>query len=644
MAKLFLSYAREDAAIAERLARALERGDEHDVWWDRDLHGGASFGAEIEQQLKDCDAVIVLWSPAGIQSPWVRDEAAIGRDAKKLIPVSMGAAEPPIGFRQFHTIDIGPHGRASGTAIEKLRQSVERVAGPGAQPPAAQPPKQRPANFSRRKLALGGVAAALIAAAGAGVYFWLSQPTALTVAVVPAAGQGGGAADYSRAIATDMASFLSAHGNAASVLDPADPDAARATYRFSVGYSGQGPRADTSLSMGTQGEQGIVWSRSWSVPDVSAVDLKKQMSFAASRALLCALEATGDPTRPDPSVLKLFIVACSGLRGAEIYHVELERDFSQIVQQAPRFAPAWQYLAFIRAIVVTDRELNQGSVPQPLRDAALDAISHVRQLSPKSGFIPAAEGVLSSLSNWQRQLRMFDRAIALEPNEPLFYSYRSISLAHVGRMHDSLADAEKATQLDPLSAEAAGNQIFALIYAGSKDEAKDQLAADYKVWPNNKAIVQADFAYSFRYGDPQHAQQLLSKVVDEDSPVTDPSRKLLIARQDPTSANIEDAINAWRHAVQSNENLMAAYLLALGTFGKTDEAFEVVSDPNAPRFTDPQAFFRPELAAIRQDPRFMAVAAQYGLVRYWSSTGNWPDFCSDPRLPYNCKTEAAKYK
>ncbi|HEX8841793.1 MAG TPA: toll/interleukin-1 receptor domain-containing protein, partial [Sphingomicrobium sp.] len=60
MAKLFLSYAREDAAVAERLGRALERSGKHDVWWDRDLHGGASFGSEIEQQLRDCNVVLVI--------------------------------------------------------------------------------------------------------------------------------------------------------------------------------------------------------------------------------------------------------------------------------------------------------------------------------------------------------------------------------------------------------------------------------------------------------------------------------------------------------------------------------------------------------------------------------------------------------
>src|SRR5207253_5032796 len=67
MAKLFLSYAREDAATAGRLARVLERAG-HDVWWDRELHAGASFGSEIERQPKDCNVVIVRWSAGPVHS------------------------------------------------------------------------------------------------------------------------------------------------------------------------------------------------------------------------------------------------------------------------------------------------------------------------------------------------------------------------------------------------------------------------------------------------------------------------------------------------------------------------------------------------------------------------------------------------
>jgi adenylate cyclase len=100
VARVFLSYAREDAAAAKQLASGIDRAG-HQVWWDHQIQGGSRFASEIDRELKNSDAVVVLWSKTAIDSPWVQDEAAEGRDAGRLVPVMMGAEKPPLGFRQF---------------------------------------------------------------------------------------------------------------------------------------------------------------------------------------------------------------------------------------------------------------------------------------------------------------------------------------------------------------------------------------------------------------------------------------------------------------------------------------------------------------------------------------------------------------
>jgi hypothetical protein len=47
-------------------------------------------------------------------------------------------------------------------------------------------------------------------------------------------------------------------------------------------------------------------------------------------------------------------------------------------------------------------------------------------------------------------------------------------------------------------------------------------------------------------------------------------------------------------------------------------------------------------APMRADPRFMGLARKFGFVDYWRATGRWPDFCSEPGLPYDCHIEANK--
>lgn len=142
MGELFISYARADAAIAERLGIALQEAG-HLVWWDRQLAGGAQFSDEIESVLDRSDSVLVLWSEHAIASPWVRDEAAFGRDKNKLIPMRIGGVTPPLGFRQFHTIDISGWAETGGKSVPEALEGSLGGPAPTSSPPKASLTKQR---------------------------------------------------------------------------------------------------------------------------------------------------------------------------------------------------------------------------------------------------------------------------------------------------------------------------------------------------------------------------------------------------------------------------------------------------------------------------------------------------------------------
>jgi adenylate cyclase len=129
MARVFLSYAREDVDTARQLAAALTDAGET-VWWDRHVHGGANFGTEIDRELKNAQIVMVLWSPASIASAWVQDEAAEGRDSGRLVPAVIDMVKPPLGFRQLQCIDLTSwtkHGKPE--PIEDILAAIAKVAG-----------------------------------------------------------------------------------------------------------------------------------------------------------------------------------------------------------------------------------------------------------------------------------------------------------------------------------------------------------------------------------------------------------------------------------------------------------------------------------------------------------------------------------
>jgi adenylate cyclase len=129
LARIFLSYARDDADAAKQLAACISDGG-HEVWWDRHLHAGSRFAAEIDKALKNSEAVVVMWSPSSIDSAWVQDEAAEGRDSGRLVPVSLAGAKPPLGFRQFQTIELGRwDGTGSPEAMDDLLEAISRTCG-----------------------------------------------------------------------------------------------------------------------------------------------------------------------------------------------------------------------------------------------------------------------------------------------------------------------------------------------------------------------------------------------------------------------------------------------------------------------------------------------------------------------------------
>lgn len=134
MAKVFLSYSREDIECVRQLAELLGEGG-HEVWWDQHIQGGSRFSAAIDDALKDAQAVVVIWSVNSVRSAWVQDEAGEGRDSGRLVPVVLGNCKPPLGFRQFQAVDLSGWRGGDGPQVQALLAAIESTAAPAAAEP-----------------------------------------------------------------------------------------------------------------------------------------------------------------------------------------------------------------------------------------------------------------------------------------------------------------------------------------------------------------------------------------------------------------------------------------------------------------------------------------------------------------------------
>jgi hypothetical protein len=134
-----------------------------EVWWDDRLVAGESFTEETERRLNEADYVVVVWTPTSARSKWVLDEAAVGRDAGKLIPVSFDGQMPPLGFRHVHCTDFSAwKGAATDKCATALREGMTRGRADDAPTPAPTRPTLL-ATLRRKRATVVTVAGALAA-------------------------------------------------------------------------------------------------------------------------------------------------------------------------------------------------------------------------------------------------------------------------------------------------------------------------------------------------------------------------------------------------------------------------------------------------------------------------------------------------
>jgi tetratricopeptide (TPR) repeat protein len=641
MSNIFLSYDRDDEARARPIAALLERAG-HPVWWDRQIKGGGEFGAEIEAALDAADKIIVLWSQRSVKSAWVRDEAAVGRDTGRLVPVTIDGTPAPLGFRQYQTIDLSKwRGRGDSSQVKDLLDAL------GATTPFPTTPRSKSSplifRLSRRLLLLGS--GTIIAIVAAGALLWQVWSTGgdgtPTFAILPADSSAA-----SKQLASDVATRV------ASLNDPSGADfhmvAADSAWR-SNGYAlkvgaGSAGRSGQTLTLVSGRNNTILWSSPLEVAD-SPNDLVQAIAVTAQRALSCAADVlTYRREKIDEETLKLYLNGCTqydAAYGTNSSNTSVDKLFLEVIAKAPHFVPAWSKL-----FEVESEDLFTAG-HKPMSKTLQTQLERAKQLGIDVAEAYAIRANLRSPADFVGIFRTFDEGIAKHPDNAFLFRSRGERYFYVGRMNDAVGDTRHAVQLDSLSP--ANQQTFAsaLAYSGDAAAGYVQLRKAEELWPNSTTLGMARYRLDLRFGNPQEAQALYREyaLLASQYPA---QGKFIEARISPTPKNIEAALEAERKINRQFPPFTASLIQALGYFGRKDEAIDLlVNSPDGKWHEwigyNAEVLFRPMMRDVWRDPRSMAGAAHVGLLHYWEVSGNWPDFCFDPTLPYNCKKEAAKY-
>lgn len=661
MSEVFLSYKREDLKAATKLVDAL-RGFGLHVWWDRDIPPADPWEATIERSLAEAEVVLVCWSRAAVASENVRSEARWARDRARLIQLFLEPCSPPLFFGERQGIDLSdwsgdPADVRLHDLVAVLKARFDVPSDKSSPTPAAFEIKADKRRLPRNVLWIVAFVIALLILLGIGVRRYqnrsLTPARPQRIAILPfdVVGPTPKLNEFASNLGNSLQSALSSAPvqtvppSDAATLTGADEE--RKAKALNVGLvlggavRGVGDQYVVHLTLDDPIQHTTLWTLDKSGAATSPDSLQAQVGAAAVAVMTCAAEAL----RPkggllDSSALALFLRAC-GIEQTQILdplHVDSLLDtMRQVTAQAPDSAVGHAYLAAFIGYLYDVYPEDQR--PQLLAEAGHEA-KRALAIDPEEATAYAAFDLIQPLRSWTKREALLRKGLVADAASPHVNGLMGVLLMEVGRLKEARSYFERAVAANPQSND--WPIAFPWMYAGSASEDDKNLARYATLWPDlGSAIWPNQMLNLVQEGRWDDATTLIEQTPSSVSRTTAECYGLLVQvgkSRKPFDASIAaDAFTKGKCSAGGASD-PTAYLALVG---RVDEAFALAQRAAQDAMSSPAFLFMPATEGMRRDRRFMPLAAKFGLVRYWRSSGKWPDFCSNPGLPYDCKAEAA---
>ncbi len=457
MPDIFLSYTREDQATARRFAEAFgHQGFE--VWWDVTLRSGQTYDEVTETALRTAKAVVVLWSKKSVLSRWVRAEATLADRNKTLVPVMIEPCDRPIMFELTQTADLTHwEGAPADPAWLALLSDVQGFVD-----------RERPLPHDAPATAAPAPAAGALSATPVSAPAKLAERgDAPSLAVLPFTNRSGLAEDdvFAIGMVEDIIDALSrgvyvrviASAATARFRTGAIPDLEAMSHQLGVRYilEGNVRRTGGSLRVTSQlvdaATGAVLWTQRFDRPLTELAALQEQLVLEVAAYL-----------------------------NTQVYRLEMERALKK-----PGDLTAWE--AVMRAIAA-HRLMNVANMSVCVEEAR-KAVAIAPDYALAHAVLAMASGlhyqafVPDDPAEVRRIRHHVDRALALDPDNPLVLAHVSLALSLTLNPEDGLRHGERALELNHGAALVHFACGVACILLNHPGEALAHLEADIRASP-----------------------------------------------------------------------------------------------------------------------------------------------------------------
>lgn len=651
LADIFISYARTDRGKIETLASALER-DGYSVWWDRQIVGGAEFSEEIEKELAAAKAVIACWSKESSKSRWVKDEAGIAASDSKLIALSLDSAEPPIGFKQFHSIDYANDTKAG---YADLKRAIDAKL-TGKAPTAPAPTRSSPTKLSAPLIA-GGLA--LLGAIIAAVFILTRSSDAPdialdgdpSIAVLPFADMSaaGDQEYFGDGIAEEILNLLAkspelkvAGRTSSFQYKNKNEDLRSIGENLNVAHLLEGSvrKFDDKLRITAQlirASDGFhIWSETYdgNITDIFAVQEKIAKSIAGELETSLGIGA-GSQAKARTESIEAYEYYLRGLghyasrgergndvRGGNNSVSDAIVSFEKTVALDPEFAAAWAGLSLSYVVAPGWLETHEGQKVSRVvyNRKALFAANRAIELNPNLAVSQhALANVMMQNWQWERAEDALLKALSLEPNSHVILEDYREFLSKVQRVDEAVIIARRMVELEPKNIAYLENAIVSELAAGNYELAlsrENQLNEFAENFSDEYILLGLEYTAGI-----MHA---MGKIDEANAYVTNCSKcspeakayvLALLEQAENPSADFQ--IEALKFNPQTYFTIMT---------GNAERYIDRLEDDFATGGVYLFYALAYNIGDIGSDPRFKPLIKDAGLVRYWNDRG-WPEFC-----------------